>query len=104
MPRRVLDSWREKRPALQALKPLPERVDRPSARLCARVSGSAPASGGVAWCGALFPPDVLPPRLSRRVSMATGRGRLLRQLCLGLQALHLPLGGLVAAPGSGGFR
>lgn len=30
MPRRVLDSWREKRPALQALKPLPERVDRPS--------------------------------------------------------------------------
>nr|KAF6422346.1 F-box protein 15 [Rousettus aegyptiacus] len=36
--------------------------------------------------------------------MATGRGRLLRQLCLGLQALHLPLGGLVAAPGSGGFR
>ncbi|XP_032991519.1 F-box only protein 15 isoform X2 [Rhinolophus ferrumequinum] len=36
--------------------------------------------------------------------MATGRGRLLLQHWLGLQALRLPLGGVGAAPGSGGFR
>ncbi|KAM5219320.1 F-box only protein 15 isoform 6-T6 [Hipposideros larvatus] len=36
--------------------------------------------------------------------MATGRGRLLLQHWLGLQALRLPLGGVGAAPGRGGFR
>ncbi|XP_074195951.1 F-box only protein 15 isoform X4 [Rhinolophus sinicus] len=36
--------------------------------------------------------------------MATGRGRLLLQHWLGLQARRLPLGGVGAAPGRGGFR
>ncbi|KAK1337530.1 hypothetical protein QTO34_002162 [Cnephaeus nilssonii] len=35
--------------------------------------------------------------------MATGRARLLHQHWLGVQALRLPLGGLGAIPGSGGF-
>lgn len=48
--------------------------------------------------------DLVPATLYHQVAMATGRARLLHQHWLGVQALRLPLGGLGAIPGSGGFR